>query len=629
MCGIWGILSRDRSRIDEQSGVDYIRNRGPDGSRQQTLVCHGWHLKLVHTRLAIIDLEERSNQPMTDRRDRSVIIYNGELYNYRELRQEMTAPDTGFRTRGDTEVLLEAWSKWGLDALPRFNGMFAFSVFDKEAAELTLVRDRFGVKPLVWGRLPDGGFIFSSSVAAVAKLVGDEPDLEYCARGCFYGAFERDDHHTPFRNVRNVAAGGYLRVKLRPSGIQIEEGRWYDLDSAVQQRVAVLSGLPHVALTATCHDLLASAVEVRLRSDVAVGCSLSGGLDSCAIAAMARRPGTRLRAFNFGHPDSPGSEGPVVQGFSRALGIETEYIWPVPGPTRVRDSIERTLRAQEAPFTTLSIVAQQEVFSAVRVAGVKVLLGGQGGDEAFAGYRKFALVALREAAAHKHPVAAAAALCSLGVMLLAEAGKVQTYAAMIPRYFGSPAPRAGLLDLPATSERLLGGASQGLRSRQVLDVLRWSLPTLLRYEDRNGMANGVESRLPFLDYRLMETALALPAAMKIRRGYAKWALREAVKDLVPDPIRLQRAKRGFDVAQDWVTQGLGDFLRESLSADSPARAYLRPGKAVGATLSDQALSRHPRLLAEALTALWLTRPRREPLDTALVALPVTDPARGY
>ncbi len=367
-------------------------------------------------------------------------------------------------------------------------------------------------------------------------------------------------------------------------------------------------------MTSVCADLLESAVALRLRSDVAMGCSLSGGLDSSAIAAVAIQSGSAVRAFSFGHPGFARSEGPVVARFSTTLGLDTHYIWrEVSFSSDVRASVERAFQAQEAPFTTLSIVAQQEVFKAVRLAGVKVLLGGQGADEAFAGYRKFTIVALREAVIRRRPEEALRCLFSAGAMLFAEASQWGQRLHTLKRYFHGAAPRFKLLDLPIAPEQLLGMSEPDLQSRQVLDVLRWSLPTLLRYEDRNSMANGVETRLPFLDYRLMETALALPNAMKIRNGYAKWALRDAVKGLVPDSIRLNRAKRGFDVAEDWFTSGLGSYLRESLSDQGAAGTYLRSPATIGRQLDDEALSRDPGLVAEALVAMWLVKPVREPL----------------
>ncbi len=233
MCGIWGALSRPDAAFD-QSGSEYLRNRGPDGVAQEVIASGQWRLSLVHTRLAIIDLHARSNQPMTSSNGRNVIAYNGELYNYRELRDDLVAAGTSFRTAGDTEVLLEMWTRSGLDALRHCNGMFAFAIFDKQAGELTLVRDRFGVKPLVWGRLPDGGLIFSSSVAAVAEGPRQRARPGVLRARLLLRGLRPRRSMTPFKGVYAVQAGGYLRVRLDPGGLQIEEGRWYRPGKAVR-----------------------------------------------------------------------------------------------------------------------------------------------------------------------------------------------------------------------------------------------------------------------------------------------------------------------------------------------------------------------------------------------------------
>ena len=626
MCGILGVIGRPgrwpvpddpsipvgerlaRSPILAEAAA-YIANRGPDGLGAARLGLGSWEAVLIHSRLAVIDLHARSSQPM--RRGRQVIAYNGEIYNYRELRDDLIARGARFETAGDTEVLLEAWRRDGLDGLPNCNGMFAFAVFDEATRELYLVRDRFGVKPLVWGRTSDGGLVFSSSVAAVAALIDARVDPAYCARGCFYQAFDRDDERSPFEGVRNVQAGGWLRVRFEDGELGVEAGRWYDLREAVRARADPIAVMAEPALLEVCRSLVVDAVRLRLRSDVPVACSLSGGLDSTSVAALALEQGVPISGFTYGHPDAPGSEGPLVAAFGQQSGLDVRFVWHSTDAAAMEASIDRTLRAQEAPFTSLSIVAQQEVFAAVRAAGVKVLLGGQGADEAFAGYRKFALVMLRQALTNRRPIESVAGLWSLGRMLLAEAGQAGRFLAALPRYRSRGEHTFRLLDLPVPREQLLGDPAAGLIGRQIDDVLRWSLPTLLRYEDRNSMGWGVESRLPFLDFRLMEMALALPAGLKLRGGYGKWALREVIGDRIPDAIRFSRAKRGFDVAQDWIGRGLGAYLRRAFAEVADPEGKGLNGAAVRSMtlLSDQQLASDPSLLAEALVGLWMLRPR--------------------
>jgi asparagine synthase (glutamine-hydrolysing) len=268
---------------------------------------------------------------------------------------------------------------------------------------------------------------------------------------------------------------------------------------------------------------------------------------------------------------------------------------------------------QEAPFSDFGLIAQNEVYRSARRAGFKVLLGGQGGDEIFAGYRKFFFVALREALHERQPANALRLIYSLGLMMLHEAGQARMYWQHLTRYRNNDQAGFRLLDWQAAAENLWGGSEAMLSARQIEDIGQWSLPTLLRYEDRNSMGYGVESRLPFMDYRLLELALALPARLKIRNGYGKWALRRITAGVVPDCVRLKRKKRGFDVTQAWVRDGIGAALRRRIFDNRDAlAAHLKPHAGLDHLLSDASLSRDCHLLDEALMLAWLVKPVRLP-----------------
>ncbi len=547
------------------------------------------------------------------------MTYNGEIYNYIEIREELIDHGWSFQSQSDTEVLLKAWAQWGLDALSRLNGMFAFAVTHRTTGETWLVRDRFGVKPLLWGRLADGGLVFSSSVAAVAQAIGAPVDTAYCAHGLRYKAFEGPDAGAPFVGVRSVAPGGWLKLQLGPTaqgaagGLQITEGRWYDLAQAVAARQASLAACSDDDLLAQCQALLQDAVKLRLRSDVPLAVSLSGGLDSSTVAALAARQVTDLHGFTYGSPQAVQSEGPVVGRFAQQVGITPHYIWPALDAAGLDALLERTLTCQEAPFPGLSVMAQNEVFRTVRQAGFKVLLGGQGGDEAFAGYRKFFVVAARHALRQRDADAALRLLYSLGLMLLHEAGQARTFWRALGRYRPKADFAFDLLDWSAPAANLWGAAAGGLAGRQIEDVQRWSIPTLLRYEDRNSMGHGVETRLPFMDYRLVELALALPARLKIAKGFGKWAVRHATQGVVPDFIRLNRKKRGFDVTQTWIADGLGKGLRARLHGQQSTLApFMKKNLDIDRVLSDEALQASSNLLDEALMLAWLAQPIRPP-----------------
>ncbi|MEV4782387.1 asparagine synthase (glutamine-hydrolyzing) [Burkholderia sp. LMU1-1-1.1] len=593
----------------------YIDGRGPDARGSRQIACHGHAVTVAHSRLAVIELSALGAQPMLDAESGWSIVYNGEIYNYREIRETLQATGQVFNGGSDTEVLLRAWALWGVNALQRLNGMFAFAALNEKTGELWLVRDRFGVKPLLWGRCPNGDIAFGSSAASIASMVGTEIDTDYCARGVRYKAYETAQSGSPYKHVKAVGAGCWIKFQLSPERIGITEGRWYSLRDAVVRRREAMSQSGDADLLEECRQLFDSAVQLRLRSDVPVAVSLSAGLDSASIACMMLRYGARTHAFSFGSPSERSSEGPGTQSLAKAAGIDVTYVWPRYSSWDLYEVLEKTMAFQEAPFSGMSPIAQNAVFREVRDAGFKVLLGGQGSDEIFGGYRKFIVIALREALHRREAKGALRLVYSLGLMLAHEASQARMYWHNLNRYKGGKNKAAAfrLLDWEAGAHNLWGEAGMSLPDRQIEDIQQWSLPTLLRYEDRNSMGYGIETRLPFMDYRLIEFALALPTRMKIANGYGKWMLRRAAKGLVPDVVRLNRKKRGFDVTQNWITQGIGAALRGAIFDHAIAlQGKLKSGGQLDTLLSDESLSQDPDLLDEALLLAWLVDPTRVP-----------------
>jgi asparagine synthase (glutamine-hydrolysing) len=413
-----------------------------------------------------------------------------------------------------------------------------------------------------------------------------------------------------------VPPGSWIKFQLSESGVDIAEGRWYDLKRAVAACEQSIAQHSDEELVGKCGHLLKDAVRLRLRSDVPVAVSLSGGLDSSTVAALASRDVKRLRGFTYGSPRASASEGPAVHDFAGRLGIDVTYVWPHFDKGELSEVLERTMAFQEAPFSDFGLIAQNEVYRSARRAGFKVLLGGQGGDEIFAGYRKFFVVALREALHKRETENALRLVYSLGLMMLHEAGQARMYWQHLTRYRNNDDAGFRLLGWESAAENLWGGADLMLSGRQIEDIQQWSLPTLLRYEDRNSMGHGVESRLPFMDYRLLELALALPSRLKISNGYGKWALRRITAGVVPDCVRLKRKKRGFDVTQAWIKEGIGASLRRQIFENRHALAgQLQSGVDLDRLLSDASLSRDCHLLDEALMLAWLVKPVRPPAST--------------
>lgn len=622
MCGISGVIapagSNWATRLVEDI-VSYQNARGPDAHKVTTSDSGAHRIVLGHNRLSIIDPQPQSNQPFTSSDESAVLVFNGEIYNYREISDDLLAAGRQLRTASDSEVLLEAYLHWGIDALDRFIGMFAFAIWDRKLGRLVLARDRFGVKPLYYHA--DGkSLAFASTPGVIARWAGLAPNLEYVLRGLAYKYYDDDSAISPFAGLQALEPGHVLIARLGNGAPEVTTRRYYDLAERVAQRIGAVEAQRLPAVADELKALLDDACRLRLRSDVPVGMSLSGGLDSASIAAITGRQQSGLIAFSFGQGDDQASEGPLAAEAARAAGIEMRFVWPQ-GPAALRALFHATLRAQGAPFPHTSQMAQYAVFERARADGVTVLLGGQGGDEALMGYRKFFLFRLQEILRQRRYTALPGFAASIAQLAPALAAKAGIFWAERNRYQSGGTGMASSLNLPAltgTSAPVMT-TSQTIRDRQIEDITRYSLPTLLRYEDRNSMGNSIESRLPFMDHRVVEYGIAMPVSAKLAHGFGKYALRRAMKGLVPDSIRLNRDKRGFDTRQqDWINGGLGDVIRDELREHEPrVRNYFAPGTEIETAFSNAALVGNPQALKEAISLIWLGDPVRwQPAPTA-------------
>jgi asparagine synthase (glutamine-hydrolysing) len=541
---------------------------------------------------------------MWDTEHRFCIVFNGEIYNYIELRDDLRARGHHFATESDTEVILEAFKEWGTDATNRLNGMFAFAISEPANGRLWLARDRFGVKPLYYHQR-NNTLYFSSTPTELARQLALPPNLAYVSRGLHYWLYEDDGPISPYEGVEAVPAGHVVSICETGGSIQVQSRRYYDLAARVGERRDELTDIEEVDACDRVFALLQDAVRVRLRADVPVGISLSGGLDSSSIAAVVAEMHSDVRGFSYGNPSIPSSEGPLVARVAGLADIQVDYTWPNAGDSTA--GFWDTLDAQDAPFPSLSIVAQHLVFQKARQQGYKVLLGGQGADEILMGYRKFQILLLADALRRRDARDALRFAGSVAFMLAAEASHASIYLRQRERYLRA-AGLASVLRLPAPAPLDLSfHVGEPLWERQVRDVTRLSLPTLLRYEDRNSMGNSLETRLPFLDYRFVELALALPDRLKVRSGYGKWILRQAVRGRVPAWIRNARYKRGFDAPQSaWISGGLGSEIRTRLR-ERRARLddWLPRDANIDTLFANERLANQSTAFAEATSLLWL------------------------
>jgi asparagine synthase (glutamine-hydrolysing) len=626
MCGIYGIWHRDGRPVDlaaVQTATSRLRHRGPDdegyllaspeegwcapyaGAETDPRLAlppldqaHGIGCSLAFgfRRLAILDLSPAGHQPMVSADGRFWIVFNGEIYNYIELREELQRLGHRFRSGGDTEVILAAYAQWGEACLDRLNGMWAFAIWDRERRELFLTRDRFGVKPLYYVATGQT-FAFASEIKALvgryALPFAPEPLAIY--KFLVDGRLPDPQHGaTFFAGVRSLPPGHCMRVA---EGSPAAPRRYYD--------VALPDGHHRAhapeTIIAAYRDLFIDAVRLELRSDVAVGTCLSGGIDSSSIVCAVNRLmsqdglsaaqiGARQKTFSAVY-ESEGryNERRHIERVLRATTADGHFV--VPTVERLLADLERLTWHQDEPFQSTSIFAQWCVMGLARERGVTVLLDGQGADELLAGYRPYAryLGDLLRGGRGATLLAEVAALS-------ARSGQPALPLLRNALIFALPAPAVelayvGRQFLRARSTVLRPDFADAYRRVDLVDIPSWceqetldhhlrdavmasSLPHLLRYEDRNSMAFSIEARVPFLDHRLVEFVFQCAPHLRIRQGWTKWVHRQAMEGLLPDAIAWRSDKVGFETPEDaWQRDLLA--ARPDLFADGAAcSAYL-------------------------------------------------------
>ena len=563
MCGFSAILSlkgfiESPDAIDQMHGQ--IQSRGPDGEgfyREDTIA-------FAHRRLAIIDTSSAANQPFVWE-NRFVVVYNGEIYNYREIRAELVQLGFIFTTTSDTEVLVAAFSYWGETCQERFNGMWAFLIWDRHTKTLFCSRDRFGVKPLYWAESRDHLYFASEPKQLCAIGLGGQVDIAELSR-FLYASIPGSTSSTFFQGIQALPAGHSMSVQ------QFEApriNRWYRLPSRPSDSLSF-------------SDLLHNSINLRLRSDVPIGSCLSGGLDSSAVVMLAAAAGdgatsAPLRCIHARSSDPEVDESAYASLVADACG--GALLTLTPSADQFWKNLAEIVRIQDEPFGSPSICMQYFVMEQARASGCPVMLDGQGADEILLGYSKFMVLALSHAwrsggllqllRTLTNSWSANAALTPrtslqylMGTLLSPlRAARVRSRLPFLKL------PLQPVLDLYGS----VSAAATDCRRTQLLELFQTSLPALLRYEDRNSMAHSVEARLPFLDYRLVEAALALPVDEKIHNGWSKYPLR--ISGILPDAIAWRRSKLGFNAPErSWI----GEYSRQMLerTLDSPLIAAI-------------------------------------------------------
>ena len=582
MCGIaGGIWIADPGPEPLEAALAMLHRRGPDHLSAQEWATPGFAVRLGATRLAVQDLSHDADQPMTSVDGRFTLAYNGEITNFIELRAELERSGVRFRSRGDTEVLLESWRAWGPDCLDRLEGMYALAILDREQRRLMLARDPFGIKPLFvaheGGTSPhDPVLLFASELPSLLAMRPGRPILDGQAAVDYIatGHYDRGER-TFIRGVRHAIPGTLLTIGMDADRPAIHQGARTWIPSLATTGPQSLDEAADAVRAA-----FLDSVQRNLRSDVPVGFALSGGIDSSAIVCAARvlAPDLDLRTFSFVSPGSPVDERRWIDEVVSATGARATMVQV--GAGELLDDLDDLVLAQGEPFGSLSIYAQYRVFAAMRDAGIVVSLDGQGADELLAGYRGYPAARISSLLAAGHPVGAlghavrwsrlpGASMASATGHLASAIGLDARVQRVRARRRGGRIPwRTAVLaerELRPTlafpvgvpgAQTGAGPASGGLRLKAALraDLLAGDLAALLRHGDRNSMRFSVEGRVPFLDRGLVGQVLALPEHHLVdRAAVTKAVLRRAMRGLVPDAILDRRDKIGFEVPGDsWL-----------------------------------------------------------------------------
>jgi asparagine synthase (glutamine-hydrolysing) len=579
MCGIYGIVQpgtkADDFRPMGESANQLQAHRGPD----QTGSAGGNGWVLAHRRLSIYDVSESGRQPL-EYADRLTIIFNGAIYNFPELRTELKTKGFTFHTNTDTEVILAAWLAWGPACFARFNGMWALAIIDHQEQKLILSRDRIGIKPLYLHQSP-GLLAFASEPRALRETVVKSAVIhQEVARDFLVHGWQDHRPEAIWAGIRQFPAGHYAVCPMtQPDKLTFTS--FYQLPTTTTTTAA------YPDLQEEFRTLLTDAVRLRTRSDVGCGLTLSGGIDSSSIAAVM---GPGHRSYSALFPGTPYDESPYVAAVIRGTGLTNHPLLPTWDD--FLENYEACALGQDQPLASAAVVIHYRLMQLIKDTGEKVILNGQGADEIGAGYDKFYAPYLREMRAQGLLTGAQAAWQIAKNFRLAP----DKLSARLQRRFGHLAPETFLAPAAAPSPRKESGPDEVLTGfgtappssflrHSDKDVLSTSinlltqvgLPVLLRHEDRSAMACGIESRPPFLDYRIVDFLLSAPTDFKLRNGVRKAGIRESLKTLLPPEVYARKRKLGFATPQQrWLTVHANFFLAEIDTYLKRPDALLRP-----------------------------------------------------
>lgn len=552
MCGISGIINKNGESVEEQE-IQKINNlvvhRGPDDE--------GFYFEknfaFGHRRLSILDLSSDGHQPM-HYLDKYVIIYNGEIYNYLELKEELQKEYYVFHSNTDTEVILASYDKWGEECVNKFNGMWAFAIYDKEKDIIFCSRDRFGVKPFYYTQV-DGKFIFGSEVKQLLEFYKDRYVNETILVDYLLYGLEEHTNETFFKNIYKLEQSHNLVYNLKTNSFQIK--RYFDIKFDKE-----LNQLDEQDSIVYIKNKLENAIDLRLRSDVKVGTCLSGGLDSSSIAAIASKKYHEKTNETFVAIHAKSVEKKTDESeFAREVAeyCNLNIIVVEPRLEDITNNIEEVIYAQEEPFGSPSIFMQYFVMKQARKNKCIVMLDGQGGDETMFGYESYFSFYFASLLYKFKFIKYVNEIKNLTTFKVSKKSIIR--GSIVTLFKNQLSFIEKLIKNKKTFIKLKNDRKRlnhlfefrDFKNFQKKEIMIRNLPHLLRYEDKNSMRNSVETRLPFVDYQFVQSAVSINDSMKFKNGFLKYILRKVVNTILPKDIVWRTNKFGFEAPTDmWI-----------------------------------------------------------------------------
>jgi asparagine synthase (glutamine-hydrolysing) len=561
MCGISGIINKSSNATVDESELkrinDIIFHRGPDS--EGFYFCD--NIGFGHRRLSIIDLSALGHQPMRYL-DKYCITYNGEIYNYLEIRDELIGKGYHFSSESDTEVILAAYDCWGNSCLEKMNGMWAFAIHDIEKDVIFFARDRFGIKPLYY-KNSDDYFVFGSEIKQLLNPNGKNVLNEDILLESMLTHIDNHSEQTYFKDIYSFPASSFMIYNLKTNEMKYD--KYYSLKVNTK-----LESKSEEELIASFTDLLKSAVTLRMRSDVKVGTSLSGGLDSSGISAIGSKEYSmkskeKFIAINAKSIDADNDESHFAKIVSDALNLDLNVVMPT--YEDFVKTIDDVVYTQEEPFGSPSMFMGWHVFQKAKALQCTVMLNGQGADEILLGYERYFTSTLNfnklfkqiKEILNQNKNSRLSLFSTIAYYLYFRVFWIRKTRLKGKSLVKKKFKQNKYFDTVKKSSESYSSPIK----LQHLEVTELQLPHLLRYEDRNSMRHSIETRLPFLDYRLVEFCVSLPLSLKIKEGWTKYILRKSLNDLLPSSIVWRKNKFGFESPEKiWLSKYNNEMLQE-------------------------------------------------------------------